>query len=172
MPYDPSSTVARPLLALASSPSSSGSFPSSHHRRHPLLRRARALLLLAAGILTLLALTVLFGPSVGLPELPILERLAGYYRPPPPPAFPLDGGGGNKPPPPLPVDVGTHAPLDGPPPSSPPAASDGAADAAVDGLRAFQPTSRVRYSLKTGPAPPREFDAFMSFARERGCLVA
>ncbi|KAJ7461174.1 hypothetical protein FB451DRAFT_1498406 [Mycena latifolia] len=69
----------------ASSPSS---FQSSHHRRHP-LRRPRALLLLAAGVLTLLALAVLLGPAVGLPELPIPEHLAGYYPPPPRPAFGL-----------------------------------------------------------------------------------
>ncbi|KAJ7461187.1 glycosyl transferase family 90-domain-containing protein [Mycena latifolia] len=146
MPYDPASTVARPLLALATSPSSSA-FQSSHHRRHPLLRRPRALLLLAAGVLTLLALTVLLGPAVGLPELPIPDRLAGYYRPPPPPPFPLDGDGGNEPPPPgggaghgahghprppPPEDVGAHAPLDVPEHPPPPPPVDSGAHAPLD----------------------------------------
>ncbi|KAJ7100928.1 glycosyl transferase family 90-domain-containing protein [Mycena belliarum] len=165
MAYDPASTVARPLLALAASPSA--------HRR-PLFRRPRALLLFVGGALTLIALTLFLGPSVGLP-IPVPERLAEYYPPPwkgqgnaPPPAAGSakqpyrPGGAGGK-------DAElSHAPLDTPD-------AHLAASAAVDLALAAQPATlaaaRARYTLKAGRPPPRGFDAFFAFAQERGCLV-
>ncbi|KAJ7087518.1 hypothetical protein C8R44DRAFT_893218 [Mycena epipterygia] len=130
-------------------------------RRSWLWRRPRALFLIAGVILTLLALTALFGPATGLP---IPDSLSEYDpgRPFPPP-------GGNPPPPPH-----SGAPQVPPPPlpqmaiptlkrrwtQRPPSPGSGTS------------TRRSRrYTLKTGRAPPHGFDAFVDYAGRHGCLV-
>ncbi|KAJ7915958.1 glycosyl transferase family 90-domain-containing protein [Mycena leptocephala] len=149
-------------------------------------RRRQRLLLAACGTLVLLVGSsyLYFGPSAGLP---IPDRLAPYYTHP---MFP-GAYGGNAPPPahgsahdehphpgmppggrphrltgrtllpilhPIPIPirrVTTWTRKRTSPPSSPPS-------------RAL-PAARARYTLKTSRPPPRGFDAFFTFAQERGC---
>ncbi|KAJ7087520.1 hypothetical protein C8R44DRAFT_893220 [Mycena epipterygia] len=173
MAYDPEATVARPLLALTTSPP----YSRPHQRRSWLWRRPRALFLIAAGTLTLLALTALFGPAAGLP---IPDSLSEYIpsRPFPPPGSnpPPPPHGGSPPshphpPPPPPPDSNSHTPLD----TDASNAGLGNIDAAITALYAAQPhtpaAARARYTLKTGRTPPHGFDAFVDYAGQHGCLV-
>ncbi|KAJ6527321.1 hypothetical protein DFH09DRAFT_1371414 [Mycena vulgaris] len=106
----------------------------------PLPRRPRALLIVA-GALTLVALAVVLGPTVGLP---VPERFAEYYHGPPPPPHP-------------PSDDDVH-----PPPSAPP--SDDRPSLAAARARYALKTSRPP------PRGFDAFYAFAR-APERGCLV-
>ncbi|KAJ7041646.1 glycosyl transferase family 90-domain-containing protein [Mycena alexandri] len=161
MSYAPESTVARPLLALTTQ-----NHPGPRRRGN---RRARVILLVGLGVFTVVLGGMYFGPSAGLP---IPERFAPYY------AQPHTGSDAAHPQPP----PGAAKPA--PNPNDFPTAADVAAsaekvtagaDAAIDILLASQPSSlpsaRSRYSLRTGRNPPRGFDAFYAFAKERGCLV-
>ncbi|KAF7369398.1 CAP10 domain-containing protein [Mycena venus] len=173
MAYNPDSTVARPLLALTAN--------SSHHQS-PRRRQKRARLLLLAAASTLVLLVgssyLYFGPSAGLP---IPDRLAPYYSRPIPP------GGGNAPPPAH--GDGSH-PQPPPPPGRPApfdadidshsssydaAALQAHASASIAALLAHEPATlpaaRALYMLKTGRPPPKGYDAFFAFAKERKCLV-
>ncbi|KAJ7088098.1 hypothetical protein C8R44DRAFT_751932 [Mycena epipterygia] len=135
---------------------------------------ASSLFLIAAGTLTLLALTALFCPAAGLP---IPDNLSEYI-----PAHPFPSPGGNPlppahggspqshphPPPPPPPDSNSHTPLDTD--ASSPELGLGNIDAAINALYAAQPHSRTRpppharYTLKTGRAPLHGFDAFIDYA--------
>ncbi|KAJ7114648.1 glycosyl transferase family 90-domain-containing protein [Mycena crocata] len=195
MSYDPESTVARPLLALTTSHSSSA-YPNSRYR--PLHRRPRAILLFVAALLTLLAATAYFGPAAGIP---VPERFVPYYHydaerpswhdnslhansngnaPPPPHGAGVGGGDGHAHALPPPGGGNGHAPLDteagvGAGYSGDPGNYTAAAISALRALLAAQPATvaaaRARYQLKTGREPPKGFDAFVSFAQERRCLV-
>ncbi|KAJ7757200.1 glycosyl transferase family 90-domain-containing protein [Mycena maculata] len=170
MAYDPESTPARPLLALAS--------PQHGHRRRSawtLARRPRVLLLVGAlALLAFSAATAFFGPPLDIPVPKFRfghgHEDGGYVdNPPPPPHDSGDSPGRHPRPPPSP------APLDAELPPSVNADNYTApALAAVAALRAAQPAlaaARARYTLKTGRPPPRGFDAFVAFAQERNCLV-
>ncbi|KAK7051795.1 CAP10 domain-containing protein [Favolaschia claudopus] len=170
MAYDPESTVARPLLALTSN----SSRPGPRLRQ----RRGRLLFLAAAGTLTLLigSSYLYFGPSAGLP---IPDRLITSHTP-----------GGNPPPPPH-GDANWHPQPPPPPGGPPPLDSDRLSppkyptydektleSLAAESLSSFlshEPRSlaaaRALYTLKTGRSPPRGYDGFYDFAKERGCLV-
>lgn len=178
MPYDPEGSVARPLLALTSSTSPSSA--SAYSRR----RRRQRIAAIAGGVsLLLVASYAYMGPAAGLP---VPERLVPYtYHPspgnpppgnPPPPSIDDHDVHADHPQPDLPPPTGHAPPLDGPDFGSDDADSSlahGGDSAAA--LLAMQPASlraaRARYALKTGRTPPRGFDAFFDFARERKCLV-
>ncbi|KAJ7620445.1 hypothetical protein FB45DRAFT_930229 [Roridomyces roridus] len=181
MAYDPESTVARPLLALAQN-------NNYGHRRRGLWRRPRTVLIAGAALLVLGATTAYLQPDIGA-VLPASDYWQGEWNPPPPP----HGHDDTPPPPPPPAHPeghpDPHAPLDIedgdiPPPKSHPKSSVNvpnkqtlAAEAAIAALRASQPSSlsgaRTRYTEKTGRPPPHGFDAFYAFAtvEERQCLV-
>ncbi|KAJ7177030.1 glycosyl transferase family 90-domain-containing protein [Mycena filopes] len=161
MSYLPESTVARPLLALTNT----NPTPRTRFTRRPrlLLFAAATLLLLLGGYLTL-------APSAGLPVPSYPYSPGGRHPPPPPPhSHPSSDD--------FPTGAEAHAPPPPPPPGPPVDAKalTAQANAAVDALLASQPptlgAARARYALRTGRAPPRGFDAFVAFARERGCLV-
>ncbi|KAJ6551024.1 hypothetical protein DFH09DRAFT_1499666, partial [Mycena vulgaris] len=125
-------SIARTLLSLTTAPA---------YRRSPFLHHPRALLL-AAGALTLIALAVVLGPTVGQGlQVLVPESFAEYcYGPPPPP-------------PPPPPSSDAHSPPSTPPSSLPAPAAD--SDAA----------------LITSRPPPHGFDAFYASAREPNCLI-
>ncbi|KAF7323672.1 CAP10 domain-containing protein [Mycena kentingensis (nom. inval.)] len=167
--YDPESTVARPLLALANgAPSSSAA--SAYSRRR---RRQKAAFACGGVSLVLLLSYGYLGPAAGLP---VPEHIAPYsYRPsqpfggnaPPPSDHSFGGRPHGRPPPP-----DHRPPLDDPYFDHPDLAH--AADSAKQLLASQPPTvhaARARYSLKTGRSPPQGFDAFYEFATQRGCLV-
>ncbi|KAJ7750804.1 glycosyl transferase family 90-domain-containing protein [Mycena metata] len=156
MSYIPETTVARPLLALTN--------PSHPGPRRRASRRARILVFVGLALFIVLAGGVYLGPSAGIP---IPERFAPYYSSPaprPPPPLGAQNPGPNI------HDFPTAA--DVPPPAHQITAD---ADKAVDALLSSQPptlpAARARYALRTGRSPPRGFDAFYAFAKERGCLV-
>ncbi|KAJ7750797.1 hypothetical protein B0H16DRAFT_1724316 [Mycena metata] len=118
-------------------------------------------------LFVVLASGVYLGPSAGIP---IPERFAPYYSSPAPPLPRLPPPPGAQNPGPTIHDFPTAA--DVPPPAHQITAD---ADKAVDALLSAQPptllAARARYALRTGRTPPRGFDAFYAFAKERGCLV-
>ncbi|KAJ6527366.1 hypothetical protein DFH09DRAFT_1414423 [Mycena vulgaris] len=97
-----------------------------------------------ARALTLVALAVVLGPTVGLP---VPDSFAEYYHGPPPP-------------PPPSADAHTDD-------------SDAALAALHAAQRPSLAAARARYALKTSRPPPRNFHAFYAVARapERGSLV-
>ncbi|KAJ7669986.1 hypothetical protein DFH06DRAFT_1468703, partial [Mycena polygramma] len=173
---NPESSIARPLLALATS-----SHPpsSSHTSRRHRVRTPRLLFLTAAGALLVVLLGgyVYFGPSAGLPVPAPLRYGHGESG---------GGGGGggwggNAPPPPHGHGHDGHPhgappPLHGSTPIDDPDWFEADADAGVDALLAAQPRTiegaRARYSLQTGRTPPEGFDAFFEFARDHHCLTS
>jgi len=182
MAYAPlaESTVARPLLALTTH--------SSHMpgpRRHQ--QRARLLLLAAAGTLVLLigSSYLYFGPSAGLP----IPDLAPYYSRPIPPEDgnappPAHGEGSHPQPPPPPAgrpppldgdDYSSHSSSSGSESSDDSEALQTLASASLASFRSREPATlpaaRALYTLKTGRLPPKGYDGFFAFAKERGCLV-
>ncbi|KAJ7220860.1 glycosyl transferase family 90-domain-containing protein [Mycena pura] len=177
-PYDPEGSVARPLLALTSSTSPS---PGSAYSRR---RRRQRIAAIAGGMsLLLVASYAYMGPAAGLP---VPESLVPYtYRPsppfagnPPPPSIDDHDVHADHPQPGLPPAAEHAPPLDGPDSGGGSDDADGGlvhADDSAAALLAVQPASlraaRARYALKTGRTPPRGFDAFFDFARERQCLV-
>ncbi|KAJ7906639.1 hypothetical protein B0H13DRAFT_2505550 [Mycena leptocephala] len=175
--------IHRPLLAPAT-PSYAAYGPKRRQRR------ARFLLLAACGTLVLVGSSYLYpGPSAGLP---IPDRLAPYYTHPmfpgahsgnaPPPAH---GSGHEEHPHPGASPGGRPPPIEGPDsaPSSHSSSNcatdtdspDVAASAHLPALLSWQPatlpTARARYTLKTSRPPPKGFDAFFAYAKERRCLV-
>ncbi|KAJ7829716.1 hypothetical protein B0H13DRAFT_2372400 [Mycena leptocephala] len=158
MSYNPESTVARPLLALATFSSTAPGATNA--------ARASSSSLAAE-------------PSSSSAGLPIPDRLAPYY------AHPMFPGGNAQPPahgsahdPHPGAPPGAKPPsIDGPDAVPPPNShsSSSPEEAHLPALLSSQPltlpAARARDTLKTARPLPKGFDALFAFAKERGCLV-